>query len=206
MDPAALTPEIIRKELASQTFGLPYNHFPEELMEGPPRPAAVLIPFIWQDGEWQILFIRRTEAHTDRHSGQVAFPGGRQDDSDRSPLDAALREAQEELGIHPQDVRILGHLNEFITITTYQVTPFVGVLPWPYPITPAPDEVARVFSIPLAWLADPENRVELTRQLPNDLGEVSVDYFKEYDQEILWGASARMVIELLELLGLNGQA
>lgn len=198
-----ITQETITQRLKAQPFRPIINRYPEGLLQGDPRPAAVLIPLIQVADAWQVLFIRRTEVEGDMHSGQVALPGGKRDEIDPSLRDAALRETQEELGIHPEDVAILGQLNEFLAISNYRVTPFVGTLPWPYEIFLEPKEVARWFTIPLAWLADPSNRTTTYRELPNGMGKVGVIYFDRYDGELLWGLSARIITELLDTLGLN---
>ena len=191
----------IRRTLHEQPFKDLFDHYPPGLLSGSPRPAAVLIPFVWTDAGWEILFIRRTEVAGDIHSGQVALPGGRRDRVDDSLTATALRETHEELGVKPEDVEILGQLNEFIAISNYRVTPFVGTLPWPYPIVMDPREVARWFTIPLVWLMDESNRRTERRTLPNGLGDVSVIYFDLYDGELLWGLSARIITELLEVVG-----
>lgn len=203
MTPDQLTLDAITQALKSQPFKALYNHFPEGMLKGEPRPAAVLIPLIRVEDAWHIIFIRRTEVPGDIHSGQVALPGGKRERTDPSLREAAKRETQEELGILPEDIAILGQLNEFIAISNFRVTPFVGTLPWPYPIVMDPREVARWFTIPLAWLADPDNRETTFRELPNGLGKVSVIYFDRYDGELLWGLSARIILELLEALGLS---
>lgn len=181
---------------------LPYPEFPSlhEILPEEPKPAAVLIPLIWVEPEWHILFTRRN-ANLPEHSGQVAFPGGRTDPQDHTPETTALREAWEETGIRPGDVRILGRLPKFLTITNYLVTPVVGQIPWPYPLQPALEEVSRIFTIPLNWLADPQNHEERQRALPAPFAPISVIYFKEYDGEILWGASARFTLTFLNILG-----
>lgn len=204
MNPDQLTTHQIQDALRSQPFKALHELYPQELLNGEPRPAAVLIPMVKEHDGWHILFIRRTSVAGDIHSGQVAFPGGGLDQSDPSLTATALRETEEELGIRPQDVQILGRLNEFIAISNYRVTPFVGTLPWPYPIIQAEKEVARWFTIPLGWLADPRNRTIERRKLPNGLGEVGVIFFQEYDGETLWGLSARILTEFLDVAGLNG--
>ena len=166
---------------------------------GVPRPAAVLVPLVCQDSTWSVLLTRRN-ADLPEHSGQVAFPGGRADPQDSSAEFTALRESQEEIGLNPEHVRVLGRLPDYFTITNYLVTPVVGVLPWPYPLRAADVEVSRVFTIPLDWLADPANHEERLRQLPHPNPPIEVVYFRPYDGELLWGASARIVLALLHML------
>jgi 8-oxo-dGTP pyrophosphatase MutT (NUDIX family) len=180
---------------------LPYSEFPylHEILPEEPKPAAVLIPLLRVENDWHLLFTRRN-ANLPEHSGQVAFPGGRTDPQDLSPEITALREAWEETGIRPTDVQILGRLPKFLTITNYIVTPIVGYIPWPYQLQPAQDEVSRIFTIPLDWLANPDNHEERQRALPAPFAPLSVIYFKEYDGEILWGASARFTLTLLNIL------
>lgn len=199
-----LTASQIQAALKAQPFKPLHELYPPELLIGEPRPAAVLIPLVKDQDQWHVLFIRRTKVDGDIHSGQVALPGGGLDKTDPSLAATALRETNEELGILPDDVHILGQMNEFIAISNYRVTPFVGTLPWPYPIIQEEKEVARWFTIPLSWLADENNRSLQRRALPNGLGEVGVIYYHQYDGEILWGLSARIISELLEITGLNG--
>jgi len=168
-------------------------------LPGSPRPAAVLIPLLRKEDGWHLLFTRRN-ADLPEHSGQVAFPGGRADAEDASPEVTALREAQEEIGLDPADVRILGRLRDYLTITNYRVTPVVGIMPWPYPLRLASQEVSRAFTIPLIWLADPSNHEVRQRALPPPYAPVPVIYFHSYDGEILWGASARFTLNLLDTL------
>jgi 8-oxo-dGTP pyrophosphatase MutT (NUDIX family) len=150
-------------------------------------------------GAWHVLFTRRN-ANLPEHSGQVAFPGGRSDPEDLNPEMTALREAHEEIGLAPQDVSVIGRLHDFLTITNYQVTPIVGVIPWPYHFHLAEEEVSRVFTIPLDWLAEPSNYEEQWRSLPAPFEPVPVIYYQEYDGEILWGASARFTLALIRSL------
>lgn len=175
------------------------GEYPSALLSDAPRPAAVLIPFLRMEGAWHILYTRRN-ASLAEHSGQVAFPGGRSDPGDASPEMTALRETYEEVGILPQDVRILGRLGNLMTITNYCVTPVVGVIPWPYSLVLCEHEVSRVFTIPLAWLADPAHRETRTRTLPGSYVQVPVIYFEHYDSELLWGISAQITVNLLRLL------
>ena len=197
MDIDRLTQEDIRQILVSKPKSGILSDFPTGLLKGVPKPAAVLIPLFLEHEAWHVLFIRRTSSLAE-HSGQVAFPGGRSDPEDRDLVVTALREAEEEIGLRPADVSILGPINEFLTITNYQVKPYVGVIPWPYRFTRAVSEVARIFSIPLAWLMDPQNYEERQRILPEPYSPVKVIYFRPYHHEILWGVSARFVLDLID--------
>jgi len=180
-----------------------YNpRFPPELFNDFPQYAAVLVPMLKISGEWNILFTRRTSSLPE-HSGQVAFPGGRADPEDDTAEETALREAQEEINLAPQDVRVLGRLRELRTISNYCVQPIVGRIPWPYDYKLEKEEVSRLFTIPLEWLADPDNHEVQYRELPEPYSPVPVIYFDQYDGELLWGVSAEITLNFLESLQLK---
>jgi len=149
--------------------------------------AAVLVPLVWHDDEWHLLFTRRTDI-VESHKGQVSFPGGACDEGETTPEETALREAEEEIGIQPDSVKVLGRLANLVTITYFRVTPVVAVVRWPAVFRVGEHEVARVFTMPLGWLANPANRWQFelsgTRR--------SLIAFHPYDGELLWGATARM--------------
>ncbi len=172
-----------------------YTELPPELVKKPHRAAAVLVPLVNWDNEWHLLFTRRTD-RVETHKSQVSFPGGAADPEDKSPEDTALRETEEEIGVRRSDVRVLGRLGEMITITNFHVTPVVGVIPWPYAFTVHTVEVGRVFTMPLAWLADARNRHEFIRP---ETGHTVITYIP-FDGELLWGATARMTVNLLKAL------
>jgi 8-oxo-dGTP pyrophosphatase MutT (NUDIX family) len=159
--------------------------------------AAVLVPLLWQDDQWNLLFTRRTD-RVESHKGQVSFPGGGCDEGETTPEETALREAQEEIGLDPKRVRILGRLADMITITSFRVTPVVGVIDWPTVFVVGEHEVARIFTIPLYWLADTRHRWEFT--MPGR--HRSLIAFHPYDGELLWGATARMTVDFLKVLDL----
>jgi 8-oxo-dGTP pyrophosphatase MutT (NUDIX family) len=165
----------------------------------PYRKAAVLIPLLQKDGEWHLLYTRRTETVQD-HKGQVSFPGGGTEEIDKSPVDTALREAQEEIGLQPEHVSVLGFMSQYPSITDYLVTPVVGRITWPFEMNISTNEVGRVFTIPIKWLADPQNREEKLITRPG--GQVWVSYYKPYEGETLWGLTARITVNFLEILGL----
>jgi len=166
------------------------------------RPAAVLVPLLLDGGRWHLLFTRRTE-NVESHRGQVSFPGGRVEPGDADSVAAALRETHEEIGVRPEDVRVLGRMDSLLTVTQYLITPVVGVLPWPYPLRPDPVEVAGVFHIPLDWLAEPTHLERQTRPAIAGGPDVPVFRYAPYEGNVLWGASARITLDLLDLLGLR---
>jgi 8-oxo-dGTP pyrophosphatase MutT (NUDIX family) len=199
---AGLTEERISQLLAARAANphiTPMREFPSDVQ---PRPASVLIPMLRHADDWHLLYILRAQVEGDMHSAQVAFPGGRWDPGEACAEQAALREASEEVGLDGAQVHLLGHLEDFITISDYRVTPVVGVIPWPTELRPDPREVQRAFTIPLAWLADRNNREERERIAPNGQA-VNVVYFKQYDKELLWGVTARITLNFLEALELN---
>lgn len=163
--------------------------------------AAVLLPLYRNEQGWHLVFTRRTDLVED-HKGQVSFPGGGCDEHETQPEQTAIREAKEEIGLLPQDVRILGKMNEVITISHFKVTPVVGVIPWPYPFQLSPQEVSRVFSIPLDWMAEPTHWDEFDFTPEGSPTSFPVVTYHEYDGEILWGATARITQNFLGVLNL----
>jgi 8-oxo-dGTP pyrophosphatase MutT (NUDIX family) len=147
--------------------------------------------------EWHVLFTRRTD-RVESHKGQVSFPGGACDEGETTPEQTALREADEEIGMKPDDVKVLGRLSKLITVTSFRVSPIVGVIPWPYAFKVAGVEVARVFTIPLLWLANRNNYWEFSFRE----SERSLIAYHPYDGELLWGATARMTVNFLKTIDL----
>jgi 8-oxo-dGTP pyrophosphatase MutT (NUDIX family) len=159
------------------------------------RCAAVLIPLLRQADDWHVLFTRRTNL-VESHKGQVSFPGGGCEEDEITAEATALREAEEEVGIDPAQVRVLGRLATMITITSFRVTPVVGVIAWPAVFRIGEGEVERLFTIPLQWLADADNRWEF--RMPGRHGGLIA--YHPYDGELLWGATARIMVDLLRVL------
>ena len=169
------------------------------------KQAAVLIPLLRENEEWHVLFIRRAERLGDRHSGQVAFPGGKREPADPSIRHTALREAEEEIGLAGQHVEVLGELSTYRTISHFRIHPFVSLIPWPLDLTAEMSEVARIFTIPLRWLQDDNNyflKVPDIRisDVPANINRPPAVYYKKYKGELLWGATARMTLSLLHAL------
>lgn len=168
----------------------------------PMREAAVLVPLVLDKGRWHLLFIRRAKDERDRHSGQVAFPGGARERNDADASATALREAQEEIGLDPSRVTLIGELGPYITISHYRVTPVVGRVDWPSTLNLQISEVARAFLIPLDWLRDRDNMTMRARadMDPQSARRHPIIVFEPYDHEILWGATARMTVNFIKAL------
>jgi 8-oxo-dGTP pyrophosphatase MutT (NUDIX family) len=195
-----LTEEFISQRLQAAMQGDPSSDGFSEIeltTETSLKAAAVLVPLVWHAQEWHLLYTRRTDT-VESHKGQVSFPGGAADEGETSPEQTALREAEEEIGLDPRNVRVLGKLSNLITITYFRVTPVIGVVKWPAVFRVGEHEVARIFTIPLGWLANPSNRWEF--EMPGR--KRSLIAYHPYDGELLWGATARMTVDFLKVLGL----
>lgn len=158
--------------------------------------AAVLVPIVVHPPRLTVLFTQRT-THLRSHSGQVAFPGGRAEPGDASLEFTALRETEEEIGLNPAAVEIVARLPDYRTRTGYVVTPVIGLLTPPLVLKPDPREVAAVFEVPLDYLLDERNRQRRTREFH---GQQVGYYVFEYDQRVIWGATAGMLVNLNRML------
>jgi 8-oxo-dGTP pyrophosphatase MutT (NUDIX family) len=160
------------------------------------RPAAVLVPIQERaDGDYLVLTQRAEMLNS--HSGQVAFPGGMVDPKDPGLLQTALRESCEEIGIEPRHVQILGQLDQVTAGGNFLVTPFVGLIPYPYEFHLDPKETAAVFSVPVSVLLDPRCFRAEPRPFPS--GRPGPIYHFHYQSWDIWGATARIIAQLLEL-------
>lgn len=158
-------------------------------------PAAVLIPIVRRP-EPSVLLTTRTE-NLRRHSGQIAFPGGRIDPTDAGPVQAALREAHEEVGLDPAEVEIFGLAAPFRTGTGFLVQPVVGAMPPDLPLHPNPGEVADIFEVPLAFVLDRRRHQQKEAEFKGRLRRYHVI---EWQGRHIWGATAGMLVHLAELL------
>jgi len=160
------------------------------------RAASVLIPVIEREPELTVLFTRRTD-HLQAHAGQISFPGGGVEPDDLSPVATALRETEEEIGLHPRHIEVLGSLREVPTVTGYRVTPIVGLVRPPFDLRPDNFEVAEIFEVPLSFLLDPANhrRDSMIREgRRRDFDAVP------YGRHYIWGATAGMVLQFYHFL------
>ena len=158
------------------------------------RRAAVLVPLFVRDGALRIVLTRRTET-VEHHRGQISFPGGAEEEGDDSAFATAVREMEEELGIPAGDIRLLGSLSPLATVSDFFVEPFVGAIPYPHVLRPAEAEIAEVIDAPVSALLDPQ--ILERRLLP---GREEPTLFFHYGKHVIWGATARMLRELLDAL------
>ncbi len=160
-------------------------------------PAAVLVPIVDRPEPGVILTVRT--ALMRKHAGQIAFPGGRVDPEDDGPVAAALREAQEEIELPPNEVEVIGTTDRYRTITGYEVTPVVGVVPPDLPLRPHQHEVAAIFEAPLHHILRPEHQIVRTVEWR---GRERSYYEIEWQGRRIWGATAAMIVNLSRRLEL----
>ena len=160
------------------------------------RPAAVLAPFYPTPDGPSLIFTKRTD-HLDQHSGQISFPGGMRDPEDPDARTTALRETFEEIGVRPDDVEVFGRMNQEATTTGFSVAPFVGRIPYPYDFNLNAHEVERLIIVPLSHLLDPA--FFDTEHYPWQ-GKRYLTYRYTFHDDVIWGATARIVHNFLTLL------
>lgn len=166
-----------------------------EGLEDEPSPAAVLVAITDRPDPGLVLTVRRDDLRT--HAGQVAFPGGRIDPGE-TPCQAALREAHEELDLDPDVVSIFGEADLYRTVTGYQVTPVVGLVPPDLELTPNPAEVAGWFEAPLDFVLDPANQRRMSAEFR---GRTRHYYQIDWQDRRIWGATAAMLVNLGKRIG-----
>lgn len=190
----------LRARFAAQPLWMPEITDEQRLRQSDDaaRPAAVLMPIIMRADGPTLLFTQRTADLKD-HPGQVSFPGGRMELSDRSPIDTALRETEEEIGLLRQHVEVIGSLPEYVTGTGYRVTPVAGLVLPPFDVVPDPREVAEIFEVPLVFLMDGMNHQRRTAELPGGMGRRTF-YTMPYQRFFIWGATAGMLRNLFHFL------
>jgi 8-oxo-dGTP pyrophosphatase MutT (NUDIX family) len=165
--------------------------------DAPMTPAAILVPVVDRREPSVILTVRTDTVR--KHAGQIAFPGGRIDPEDDGPVAAALREAEEEIALPRSVVQVVGMADRYRTITGFEVTPVLGVVPPDLPLSPQPDEVAAIFEAPLDYLLRPEHqRVRSTVWQ----GRERTYYEIEWEGRRIWGATAAMIVNLSRRLAL----
>nr|WP_231874551.1 CoA pyrophosphatase [Azoarcus sp. KH32C] len=160
------------------------------------RPAAVLVPLVARLGDVTVLLTRRTD-HLHHHPGQISFPGGRVEETDVSSVMTALRETEEEIGLPPDKVELLGELPEYVTGTGFRITPVVGLVHPPFELKLDTFEVAEAFEVPLSYFLDPANHQRHSREYQ---GRMRQYYAMPYAGHFIWGATAGMLVSLYRYL------
>ena len=167
---------------------------PKQTLDDPSlSPAGVMVLLYAKNGEQCVLLNKRSE-FVEEHKGEISFPGGRKDGRDQTLLDTALRETYEEMGIRPQDVEVLGELDEVATLSNYAISPFVGTIPPSYRFKPSEYEVAEVIEIPIAWLRSRENLRDEVRLVE---GALIHSLAFAYQGHLVFGATANILKGLL---------
>lgn len=162
------------------------------------RRAAVLIPLFKTASEYRILFTKRTDT-VDEHKGQISFPGGKIEDEDASPLETALREADEEIGLSRKDVTVLGQMDDARTLSSnYIVHPFVGLIPYPYDFKTSVQEVRELIEVPFQVFLSGDSAGGNTPVVYEGVTYQSLAYY--HRGEVIWGATARIMRNLVDLV------
>jgi 8-oxo-dGTP pyrophosphatase MutT (NUDIX family) len=157
--------------------------------------SGVLVPLTEHEGDMSIVLTKR--AQTVRfHKGEVSFPGGMCEDHDHTTLNTALRECHEEIGVAASDVEIIGRLDDMVTISGFVITPYVGIIPFPYPFRTNPREVAYLIHLPFAYLMETSPAMEQTTVA----GKIHNFHAIYYRGDRIWGATCRILLQLKELL------
>jgi 8-oxo-dGTP pyrophosphatase MutT (NUDIX family) len=159
-------------------------------------PSAVLVPIYYKEGQYYILFTQRTEK-VKEHKGQISFPGGAYQDGDKTLVDTALRESAEEISLASGEVKILGELDDTVTaVSNYIVTPFVGLIPWPYKFKVDGWETGEIIEVPISVLLDKDSLRQETKIIG---GQAVTSYFYHYQDRVIWGATARILHQFLDI-------
>lgn len=192
LDP--LDEEAVDGVLLRSDFDLDWQRPPR--LEAPLVPAAVLVGLVAREAGLSVILTRRSESLRS-HTGQTALPGGRRDPGERA-WQTALREAQEEIGLHPSFVSLVGLSTPYRTGTNYLITPVIGFVEPGFTLTPNPDEVADIFETPFGFLMDPGNYETHEREMPS--GERRRYYATTHEDRYIWGATAGVLRALYERL------
>lgn len=196
---ADMAPDALRQRFRLPPVWSPELRAEHKFSEREPSHASVLIPIVLRD-QPMVLLTQRT-AHLSSHSGQIAFPGGKADATDVDAVATALREAQEEVGLPPSSVEVLGSLPHYTTGSAFIVTPVVALVEPSIQLAPSPDEVAHVFEVPLGFLMNPANHRRHRVEWEGASREwYSMPYREQGMEWFIWGATAGMLRNFYQFL------
>jgi 8-oxo-dGTP pyrophosphatase MutT (NUDIX family) len=199
LPPERLAPAWLRQRFSESPTWQPER--PDEWRTRMPsvlKNASVLIPIVQRPAGLTMLLTQRTD-NLSSHAGQISFPGGRAEEQDSSPIETALREAEEEIGLDRRHVEIIGVLPDYITGTGYRITPVVGLVTPAFELAADPNEVAEIFEVPLSFLMDGANHRRMAIDLPQGAGRRRF-YAMPYQRFFIWGATAGMLRNLFHFL------
>ncbi len=181
----------LREHLSQEEREIPVNIDPRV-------PAAVLVPFVCVNGEWNLLFTKRTN-EVAKHQGEISFPGGAAEKIDRNLIETALRETCEEIGIGRTKIQILGSIDPVPTISNFCVLPVIGIIDWPAEVTVNHGEVEKIILIPVDWLKQNENWYQQEYFYAEGKSRTVIHY-KDYFGDHLWGITAALTQKAIQLI------
>ena len=165
--------------------------------------SAVLLPIYYKQGQYYLLFTKRTQEVKD-HKSQISFPGGAYQEEDGTLVNTALRECAEEIGLMTGDVELLGELDDFVTqVSSYIISPFVAAIPWPYQFKVNRKEIEEIIEVPISALLD-MGRLPLETRIMD--GEAVTSFFYHYQGRVIWGATARILNQFLDIFARTVEA
>jgi 8-oxo-dGTP pyrophosphatase MutT (NUDIX family) len=171
------------------------------VIEHPPfSHAAVLVPLFKKGEDCHLLFTKRSD-QVKYHKGEISFPGGVVDEEDLELVNTALREAHEEIGLRESDVQIIGILDDIVTVTEFIVTPIIGLFPYPYPFKISEREISELIEVPLSFLLDGK---DFSERESFRSGQKEIIYSYQYGKHTIWGATARILKQFLDLIASSG--
>lgn len=183
--------EKLKAKLSQERRKIPANIDPRV-------PAAVLIPFVCVEGEWNLLFTKRTNGVA-KHQGEISFPGGAAEKTDSDLIETALRETCEEIGVERSKIKVLGSIDPVPTVSNYCVLPVIGIIEWPVDLEINRNEVEKTILIPVAWLNQDGNWYQ--REFFFDNGKSkSVIHYRDIGSDHLWGLTAMLAQKAIDLI------
>ncbi|HEY3278654.1 MAG TPA: CoA pyrophosphatase [Syntrophorhabdaceae bacterium] len=159
--------------------------------------AGVVMPIFEKDGADFIVLTKRSDK-VRIHKGEVSFPGGMCEDDDGNTMNTALRECCEEIGVSAKDVEIIGKMDDMVTLTGFVITPYVGIIPYPYQFKTNPEEVERIITLPIGYLRETIPHLETVEHEGRRMEKVP-SFFYQGDR--IWGATCRILLEFKEIIG-----